>query len=49
MSSQTGTQIITIHKFLKKSNQTMKFGQLLKHNMRAIFLSKIKQKSSQSD
>ena len=42
MTSQTGLQIITIHIFpiisRSKGNQTMKFGHLIEHNMRNIFL-----------
>ena len=44
MTSQTGLQIITIHIFpiisRSKGNQTMKFGPLIEHNMRNIFLEK---------
>ena len=44
MSSQTGQQVITIHILFNasrsKSNQTMKFGQLIKHKMRNVFLEK---------
>ena len=40
--SQPGNQIITIHilpnNSRSKSNETMKFGQLIKYNMRNIFL-----------
>ena len=42
--SSAGKQIITIHMlsniFSRKDNQTMKFGQLVKYNMRNIFLEK---------
>ena len=42
--SQAGQQIITIHilpNILRsKCNQTMKFGQLIKYNMRNVFLEK---------
>ena len=44
MTSQTGLQIITIHIFpiisRSKGNQTKKFGPLIEHNMRNIFLEK---------
>ena len=44
MTSQTGQQILTIHILPNitrcKSNQTMKFGQLIEHNMGNIFLQK---------
>ena len=44
MTSQTGKQIITIHILpnisRSKGNQTMKFGHLIAHNMRKIFLKK---------
>ena len=44
MASQAGQQIITINIFPTisrgKSNQTMKFGQLVEYNMRNIFLEK---------
>ena len=42
MTSQPGLQTITIHILLNisqsKSNQAMKFGQLLEYNKRNIFL-----------
>ena len=42
MKSQPGSQTIEIHILLNisqsKSNQTMKFGQLIEHNKRNIFL-----------
>ena len=42
MTSHTGKQIITIQIFFNfsrsKGNQTMKFGQSIKYNMRNIFL-----------
>ena len=42
--SQAGQQIITIHilpNILRsKCNQTMKFGQLIKYNMRNVFFEK---------
>ena len=45
MSSQTRKQIIIIHKFPNISrsngNQTMKFGQLIKYNVRNIFLERL--------
>ena len=44
MTSQTGQQIITIHilrKISNKSNQTMKFGQVIECNVRNIFLKKL--------
>ena len=44
MTSDTGKQIITIQVLpnisKSKSNQAMKFGQLIKYNMRNIFLEK---------
>ena len=44
MTSQTGKQIITINILPKisksKSNQSMKFGQLIECNMRNIYLGK---------
>ena len=44
MTPQPGKQIIAIHILpnisRSKSNQTMKFSQLLKYNMRNIFLEK---------
>ena len=39
LTSQTGKQIIT-RDILPKDNQTMKFGQSIKYNMRNIFLEK---------
>ena len=45
MTSQAGQQIITIHIFpnisRSKDSQTKKFGQLIEHNMRNIFLEKL--------
>ena len=50
MTSQTGQQIIPIHILPNisrgKSNQEIKFGQLIEHNMRNNFLQKSCQKSS---
>ena len=44
MMSQTRTQTITINIFanisIRKDNQTMKFGQLIKYNVKSIFLQK---------
>ena len=44
MTSQPGKQTIAIHILpnisRSKDNQTMKFGQLIKYNMRNIFLEK---------
>ena len=44
MTSQPGKQTIAIHLMSNisrsKSNQTMKFGHLIKYNMRNIFLEK---------
>ena len=44
MTSQAGKQTIAIHILSNisgsKGNQTMKFGQLIKYNMRNIFLEK---------
>ena len=44
MVSQSGEQTIAIHilqnNSKSKSNQTMKFGQLMKYNMRNIFFEK---------
>ena len=44
MTSQPGSQAIAIHILINisrsKGNQTMKFGQLIEHNMRNIFLEK---------
>ena len=44
MTSQPGKQAIAIHILPNiprcKGNQTMKFGQLIEHNMRNIFLEK---------
>ena len=43
MASQPGLQTIAIHIFnisQSKSNQTMKFGQLIEYNKRMIFASK---------
>ena len=45
MTSQPGQQTIVIHilpNILRsKGNQTIKFGQLIEHNMRKIFLEKL--------
>ena len=45
MTSQPGLQTIQIHIFpnvsQSKGNQTMKFGQLIAHNKRNIFLQKL--------
>ena len=45
MTSQTGTQIITVHIFRNtsrsKGNQTIKFGQLIEYKVRKIFLQKL--------
>ena len=45
---QAGLQIIAIHLLLNiswsKSNQTMKFGQLIDYNKRKIFLQKLYRK-----
>ena len=42
MTSETGQQVITVHMFpsisRSKGNQIMKFGQLMKHNVRNIFV-----------
>ena len=42
MTSQTEKQVIAVHIFpnilRNKGNQTMKFGQLMEHDMRNIFL-----------
>ena len=47
MTSQPGLQTIAIHILpnisQSKGNQTMKFGQLIKHNKRNIFLQKMRQ------
>ena len=44
MTSQPGKQIIAIHilpnNWRSKSNQTMKFGQLIEYNIRNFFLEK---------
>ena len=44
MTSQSGLQTVEIHilpKILRnKGNQAIKFGQLIEHNMRKIFLEK---------
>ena len=44
MTSQTGKRIIAMYIFpnisRSKGNQIMKFGQLIKHNMKNIFLEK---------
>ena len=44
MMSQTRTQTIAINIFanisIRKDNQTMKFGQLIKYNVKSIFLQK---------
>ena len=53
MTSQPGLQTIAIHIlpniWQSESNQTMKFGQLIEHNKRNIFLQKLLQKMSQGD
>ena len=53
MTSQPGSQTIAIHILpnilQSKGNQTMKFGQLIEHNKRNIFSSKIMQKMAQGD
>ena len=41
MTSETGKQIITI-KILPNISRRMKFGQLVEHNMRNIFLEKLR-------
>ena len=45
MTSQPGLQLIAVHVLSNisqsKSNQTMKFGQLVEHNKRSIFLQKL--------
>ena len=45
MTLQTGKQTIAIHTLpnisKSKSNQTMKFGQLIEYNMKNIFLEKL--------
>ena len=45
MTSQPGRQVIAIHILpnisRSKGNQTMKFGQLIKYDMRNIFLEKL--------
>ena len=45
MTSQPGLQTITIHILpnisQRKGNQKMKFGQLIEHNRRNIFLQKV--------
>ena len=44
MTSQAGKETIAIHLLLitsrSKTNQTMKFGQLIEYNMRNLFLKK---------
>ena len=38
MTSQPGLQIVLVHSISQsKGNQTMKFGQLMKHNKKNIF------------
>ena len=51
MKSQTGTQTVTINILpdIKKSNQTMKFGQLINYIARNIFRKKIIQKMRQGE
>ena len=48
MASQSGLQTIPIHILPKmsqvKGNQTIKFGQLIEHNTRNIFLQKFRRK-----
>ena len=50
MTSQAGTQIITVHIFRNtsrsKGNQTIKFGQLIEYKVRKIFLQKLSIKQS---
>ena len=50
MTSQPGLQTIAIHILpnisQSKDNRTIKLGQLIEHNKRNIFFSKIKQKLS---
>ena len=45
MTSQTGKQTIVTHILpnisISKGNETIKFGQLIEHNMRNIFLEKL--------
>ena len=45
MTSQTGTQIITVHILRNtsksKGNQTIKFGQLIEYKVRKNFLQKL--------
>ena len=45
MTTQSGKQPITIHILhnisRSKDNQTMKFGQLIKYNMRIVFVEKL--------
>ena len=45
MTSQPGSQTIPIHILINisrsKGNQIMKFGQLMEHNMKNIFLEKL--------
>ena len=46
MTPQSGKQTIAIHLLTNisrsKDNQTIKFGRLIEHNMRKIFLEKLK-------
>ena len=48
MTSQPGLQVIPIHILpnisQSKGNQTMKFGQLIEHNKRNIFLERLYRK-----
>ena len=48
MTSQPGLQAIAMHMFhnisQSKSNQTMKFGQLMEYNKRNYFLQKLRRK-----
>ena len=48
ITSQTGQQIITVHILSNisrsKDNQRMKFGQLIEHNIRNLFLEKLYRK-----
>ena len=45
MTSQPDQQAIAMHRLTnvsrRKGNQTMKFSQLIEHNMRSIFLEKL--------
>ena len=52
MASKTGKQIITIRRFSNisrsKSNQAIKFGQLIEYNRGKFFFKKIMQKMKQT-